>query len=80
MANSGIYWIDVTFDYCVLLLYRVAELLGITYEEINVWLFVVGLPLLVFVSLSINVILYLRLQKPLESCEICQKTMIKLNR
>ena len=79
MANSGIYWIDVTFDYCVFLLHRVAGLLGITYEEINVWLFVIGLPLLVFLSLSINVFLYLKLQKPLENCEICQKTMIKLN-
>ena len=41
MANSGIYWIDVTFDWCVRLLYRTADLLGITYEEINIWLFVI---------------------------------------
>ena len=44
MANSGIYWIDVTFNYCVRLLYEVAGLLGITYEEINVWLFCVIWP------------------------------------
>lgn len=24
MANSGIHWIDITFDYCVRLLYQVA--------------------------------------------------------
>ena len=46
MANSGIYWIDVVFDYCVKLLIDAASFLGITYEEINVWLFVVIWPLL----------------------------------
>ena len=46
MANSGIYWIDVTFDWCVRLLYQCAGWLGITYEEINVWLFVIILPIL----------------------------------
>ena len=40
MANSGIEWIDITFNFCVRLLYDVGNLLGITYEEINVWLFV----------------------------------------
>ena len=44
MANSAIYWIDITFDYCVKLLYQVAGMMGITYEEINVWLFVIILP------------------------------------
>ena len=46
MANIGIYWIDVVFDYCVKLLIDAASFLGITYEEINVWLFVVIWPLL----------------------------------
>ena len=46
MANSGIYWIDVVFDFCVKLLFDAARFLGITYEEINVWLFVVIWPLL----------------------------------
>ena len=36
MANSGIYWIDVVFDFCVKLLNHAARILGITYEEINV--------------------------------------------
>ena len=40
MANSGIEWIDITFNFCVRLLYDMGNLLGITYEEINVWLFV----------------------------------------
>jgi hypothetical protein len=54
MANSGIYWIDVTFNYCVRLLYDIAGMIGITYEEINVWLFVIGLPFILTVSLALN--------------------------
>ena len=46
MANSGIYWIDVIYNFCVLLLIDTAKFLGISYEEINVWLFVVIWPLL----------------------------------
>ena len=46
MANSGIYWIDVTYNFCVLLLIESARYLGISYEEINVWLFCVIWPLL----------------------------------
>ncbi len=38
-ANSGISWIDQTFDFCVQLLFDIAHLMGITYEEINVWIF-----------------------------------------
>ena len=41
MANSGILWIDETFNFCVRLLYDIGGVLGITYEEINVWLFVI---------------------------------------
>ena len=54
MANSGIYWIDVTFNWCVRLLYEVAGWLGITYEEINVWLFVVIVPIAFILSLTLN--------------------------
>ena len=46
MANSGIVWIDAVFDFCVILLIDAAKILGITYEEINVWLFVVIWPVL----------------------------------
>ena len=45
MANSGIEWIDITFNFCVRLLYDVGGFIGITYEEINVWLFVVIWPI-----------------------------------
>lgn len=45
MANSGIHWIDSVFNWCVIALYEVAGWLGITYEEINVWLFCIAWPL-----------------------------------
>ena len=44
MANSGINWIDQTFNFCVYLLNDLAHILGITYEEINVWIFCVIWP------------------------------------
>jgi len=54
MANSGIEWIDLTFDFCVRLLYQAAAILGMSYEEINVWLFVFILPGLLSLSLLAN--------------------------
>ena len=44
MANSGIIWIDKTFNFCVYLLNDLANFLGISYEEINVWIFCVIWP------------------------------------
>ena len=46
MADSSIYWVDVVFNICVKFLYDAAAILGITYEEINVWLFCVIWPIL----------------------------------
>jgi len=51
-ANSGIKWIDLTFDYCVQLLFDVAAILEISYEEINVWIFCVIWPLLSLIMLA----------------------------
>ena len=57
MANSGIVWIDLVFNWCVRLLYEVAGLMGITYEEINVYLFVILGPLAFLASLALNIYL-----------------------
>ena len=46
MANSGITWIDIVFNWSVKVLYEVAGWFSITYEEINVWLFCVTWPIL----------------------------------
>ena len=62
-ADSGILWIDVIFDWCVLFLIKTANQLGISYEEINVWLFVIVLPLVLLISLLMNWILALKLVK-----------------
>ena len=63
MANSGIIWIDVTFDWCVRLLYEVAGWIGITYEEINVWLFVIILPIFLLISTILNILFFIKLSK-----------------
>jgi len=44
--------INDIFDYCVALLIHLARLCGMTYEEINVWFFIVFEPL-VFVLLAL---------------------------
>ena len=44
MAHSGLHWIDVIYNWCIHLLVDSAKILGITYEEINVWLFVIAWP------------------------------------
>ena len=46
MANSGIAWIDFVFNWAVIAFYEVAGWFGITYEEINVWLFCAAWPIL----------------------------------
>ena len=60
MANSGIPWIDLIFEWGVHFLYDVAGVLGISYEEINVWLFVFILPISLVLSLGLNVYLLRR--------------------
>ena len=62
-ADSGIVWIDIIFDWCVLFLIKTANQRGISYEEINVWLFVIILPLVLLISLLMNWALLLKLIK-----------------
>tara|TARA_B100001123_G_C14454883_1_gene688073 strand:+ start:173 stop:331 length:159 start_codon:yes stop_codon:yes gene_type:complete len=52
LANSGIVWIDTIFNWCVIALYEVARWFGITYEEINVWLFCVIWPVFTLALMS----------------------------
>ena len=54
MANSGIEWIDITFNFCVRFLYDIGNFLGLTYEEINVWLFVIIWPIANLILFQIN--------------------------
>ena len=52
MAKSGIPWIDVVFNTTVRWLYVWARYLGITYEEINVWLFCIAWPALTIAMIA----------------------------
>ena len=63
MANSGIAWIDWIFNIAVQWLYAWADVFGITYEEINVWLFVIIGPALFVLSLLTNLVLFRRLRR-----------------
>jgi hypothetical protein len=44
---------DAIFDWCVQILLLLAAQLGITYKEINVWVFVIVWPILSLVMLAI---------------------------
>ena len=46
MGDSGIGWIDSVFQICVFILVDLSKFLGISYEEINVWVFVIIWPLI----------------------------------
>lgn len=41
---------DLVFDWCVDFLYWLAGLIGITYKEINVWIFVIFWPLIFIIQ------------------------------
>jgi hypothetical protein len=60
MGDSGITWIDIIFRWCVVLLVDVAELLGISYEALNVYLFVFLLPVALLCSGLMNIYLFKR--------------------
>lgn len=47
---------DQIFDWCVGVLVYWAGILGITYKEINVWVFVIIWPILTVIMLSVIVI------------------------
>ena len=51
MGGSGIDWIDAIFRYCVVLLVDLARVLGISYEALNIWVFVIIQPLMIVILL-----------------------------
>ena len=46
MGGSGVNWIDALFRYCVVLLVNVAKALGISYEALNIWVFIIIQPMI----------------------------------
>ena len=49
MGGSGINWIDAIFRYCVVLLVDIAKVLGISYEKLNIWVFIIIQPLIILI-------------------------------
>ena len=68
MAGSEIEWVDTVFNWCVRLLYDIANTFGISYEEINIWIFVIIWPLLT-AALVVWIVVLIRQNKTLK-CRI----------
>ena len=79
MANSGIYWIDITFDWCVNLLFKIAGLIGISYEEIYIWLFVIIFPISLSTSIFLNYYFYKKTKKLKKIIEIQKQEILEIN-
>jgi hypothetical protein len=69
--------VDAIFDGCVLLLLFLAELLGMTYKAINVWIFVVIWPMFTLALIAVVVWQRLRIQKLLNHREATRYTRAK---
>ncbi len=48
VGGSGVNWIDAIFRYCVVLLVNMAKVIGIFYEALNIWVFIIVQPLIIF--------------------------------
>ncbi len=79
MANSEIYWINNTFDWCVNFLHKVSGLLGISYEEINIWLFVMISPTLLLTSIFLNYYFYKKTNNLKKIIEIQNQKISKID-
>ena len=54
---------DQIFDWCVNVLVYWAEIFGITYKEINVWVFVIIWPILTIILIGIIVLQHRKIRK-----------------
>ena len=62
--------IDTIFDQCVLFLVLLAEHLGMTYKEINVWIFVIIWPAFTLILLVLIVLQQLEIRQLRRSHQI----------
>ncbi len=54
---------DKIFDWCVDFLEWLAPLLGVSYKEINVWLFVILMPAVIFIQSVLCLYLWRKLRR-----------------
>ncbi len=58
--------IDRIFDGCVALLVSGAHLLGLTYKEINVWIFVILWPVLTIALMAVIIVQHIKIRRLLK--------------
>lgn len=54
---------DAIFDWCVAVLVYFAGVFGITYKEINVWVFVIIWPILTLVLIALVIVQQVRIRR-----------------
>jgi len=65
-------WINIIFDWCVNFLVNVASAIGVTYEALNVFIFVIMVPTVIGISMAIN--LYFILKSVMHRCVLRETT------
>ncbi|MFT6125724.1 MAG: hypothetical protein ACJAVA_000165 [Flavobacteriaceae bacterium] len=55
--------IDMTFGVCVYLIYETGELLGLSYNETNIWIFVIIMPFLILLLSIYCISLKIKIRK-----------------
>ena len=63
VVGSGINWIDAIFRYGVVLLVNFSKILGISYEELNIWVFIIIHPLITLILFIWVLSLYGKIKK-----------------
>ena len=61
--RSGIEWIDALFDLCVRTLMWLAHLFGVSYNEINIWIFCVIWPLATVILIALVLWQWMKIRK-----------------
>ena len=66
-------WINIIFDWCVNFLVNVASAIGVTYEALNVFIFVIMVPTVIGISMAIN--LYFIWKSVMHRCVLRETTI-----
>jgi hypothetical protein len=61
--RSGIGWIDTLFDLCVRILIWLASLFGVSYNEINIWIFCIIWPIATLILIGLIIGQWIKIRK-----------------